>query len=127
MLGVIVGVVVATLVPEDFNLRMEGFISQPVETHIPGFGAFAFHVGMDKVVGSGIVSFHRCWYLWMTKIREGLAEMNDILCIVEQGSCFSFGGGGNNVLKGLLHSMIMAPLRGMDSEAKNGGLLLQVR
>ena len=53
----IVTMIFGAPLPIDLNLLLKRFIPKPMITHVPGFGAFLAHIGVDKRMSSRIVGF----------------------------------------------------------------------
>ena len=58
VLGPVVGSVVGTATPVDTKLILGFAASQPVETHVHGFGASRLNVVGDNSVGGAVVSLN---------------------------------------------------------------------
>ena len=83
VLGPVICIVEFARAPVDFKLFLAFAVAKPMEAHVPGFGPFLLHVGMNETVGGGIVSFEWSWWLWMAKINQSLSDVNGILGIEE--------------------------------------------
>ena len=90
MLGVVVTVVLRSFLPIDLDMFMKIFITQPVISHVPGFGTLLSEIGMDKGVGCGIVGFEGCGRLWMSEIMKNLTDDETGLGIVEKAAGLGF-------------------------------------
>ena len=98
MFGEVVGQVFDALLPVNFKLLLCHAIAEPVESHIPGFGATLAHVGSGELKSSRVISFDGCWWLGMIECDEGVAEWNCSLAIVEDAERLRLGSGCNNWL-----------------------------
>jgi hypothetical protein len=89
MLGEVVGLIGFARLPVDDELTLVNPVTDPVETHVHGFGSALFY----RVVGYAFIAFvvglNVCGRLWMTEFCEGDAEASDILRNVEKGPKFS--------------------------------------
>ena len=67
MLREVVGHVLYALIPFDFKLILCSLIPQPIESHVPTFGAFYPHLGVDETLCSGIIGDNWCFVLGIPK------------------------------------------------------------
>jgi len=58
VLGEIVGFVCGTRSPEDVILDLTNTVTNPIETHVNGFGSFLFDVVIGNASGCGVVSLN---------------------------------------------------------------------
>ena len=79
VLGVIVTEVSAAGFPINQKLFLEGAISDPIKTHVNGFGAFLFDGVVGKALSSGVVNLDGGGGLWVAKLREGLCAEGQFL------------------------------------------------
>ena len=84
-------------VPINLNFFVRTPIAEPIETHIPSFGAFLLDVGVNKRVGSGVVCFEQGGRLGVIKGLECVADDNGYLAVSKQPSSFCFHSRSNHI------------------------------
>ena len=65
MLGGEVRQVVLSRFPIDMEVSLFSPVSQPVESHVHGFGSLLFDGVIDYPLGCTIIGLDRCGWLWM--------------------------------------------------------------
>lgn len=102
MFGAIIGQISPTFLPVDTEVALACLIANPIiETHedsIHGFGSLLLDGFISNDGGSGVVSDHGNWSLWVANFLEGDAFGNGFLpSIGEKGrSMFGFGSTGKD-------------------------------
>ena len=99
MLCKVIPPVVFTSFPVDVKLPLFHSVSDPIKSHINCFGSSLFDLVIDYTFSAGIVSLNWGGRLWMSEEVKSVAEGAGILCIMEEGSNFSFCGGGHNIVE----------------------------
>ena len=74
--------------PEMAKLALRSAASEPVQTHIHRFEAFACNVVGYKSVRRGVVYFYRCWRLLVAHFFQGVAGSNVLPEVHEKGGEF---------------------------------------
>jgi hypothetical protein len=100
MLGEIIHFVVDAFGPIDPKERLRDFVTQPVPTHVPCFGAALFDVLGDKAVSGGIVGLEWDLVLGVPKFLKGNSDGDAGLSIAKDTARFGLCCGGYNVGNG---------------------------
>lgn len=83
--------------PIESKLLLAFSVTEPVESHVDGFGSFRLYLSIDDSISHCIVSLYRRRRLFVSHFRE---DDSDVYCFschdVESGE-FCFGGGGHDV------------------------------
>ena len=66
VLGEVVSQVVGSFLPEDLELVLGYSISDPVESHVDGFGALLFDCAVGYALGALVVGYDDCGRLLVT-------------------------------------------------------------
>ena len=53
--------------PVDLTLALFYSIFQPVKSHVDCFASLLFHCAIDNAICSGVISFNRSRWLWVTE------------------------------------------------------------
>ena len=83
--------------PSDAKLFFSFFISQPVKTHIPRFGAFLGDIVIGERRYCCVVRDDCCGWLLMAEGGKYMTYGNSDLGVVKNASSFSFGGGSHDM------------------------------
>ena len=70
------------------KLALRSAASEPVQTHIHRFEAFACNVVGYNSVSCGVVSLYRCWRLLVAHLFQGVADGNGLPAVDEKGGEF---------------------------------------
>ena len=97
MLGVVVSEVLYAGFPVDVELVLVYTVTDPVESHIDGFGPSLFDGVVDDAGGAGVVDLDWCGRLRPSHFKKGGADRACILGIVKTSAYFGFGGGRHDV------------------------------
>jgi hypothetical protein len=85
---VVFGGIVAQVFLTGLIIKFEVFlcfaIQQPEVLHLHCMGALAFDCVIDDANNSGVVDVDGCWWLWMTKFKEGNSQDLGFLRIEEE-------------------------------------------
>jgi hypothetical protein len=97
VIGEVVGEVVFSGTPVDYELALLDYVADPIKAHVYGFGATLFYrfIGDDSI--ACIVGLDGCGGLWMSHLFESDAERNTVTSIVEDGAEFCFCGRGHDI------------------------------
>jgi hypothetical protein len=98
MFSEVVSQIVSAAAPVDKELAFRDVVFDPVEAHVNGFGATLFDNVDGYAGGPGIVGLNGSGWRGMAHLGEGGVEPGTIFGIVEEGTKFSFDGGGHNRL-----------------------------
>jgi hypothetical protein len=79
-------------------LALEDLVTNPIETHVHGFGAFLFDIVVGNAGGSAVVSLNWCRRLGMSEFFETGKQWAGFFTIMAEGSKFSLGSGRWRVL-----------------------------
>ena len=93
MFRVVVCHVFGAFAPVDEKVSLLDAISDPIKTHIHGFGAALFDGVVADAGGTSVVGLNWSGWLRMAHVFEDGAEHCGFFAIVEQGGKFSFGSG----------------------------------
>ena len=82
--------VVATRIPEDFEVFLHQLILQPPKTHVPGFRFFVSHFLLDESLGDFVICLERSWWLGLAHLGKKKADGQCGLSIMKDpmGFCF---------------------------------------
>ena len=99
MLCVVVGTVLFAWLPKDLELSLADAVSDPIKSHIHGFGAFLF----DRVIcyshGCAVISNHGGGRRGMSEFFEGYAFGDSLLAVQEEASQFGFSCAGEDIFQ----------------------------
>jgi hypothetical protein len=86
--------------PADAELFLFDAVLDPVEAHVNGLGSFELGAFVCEAVCGGVVGGDLAWSrLGAAEFCKDLADVDSFLAVVEEGSNFSFAGGGHYVLE----------------------------
>lgn len=99
MLGEIIGEVVLTLRPGDYEVALSNAITDPVEMHVHGLGALL----LDSVIGKAgsciVVSLNWCRSLLEAEFLQSSTDGDSIFAVVEDACELVFGCAGHNLFQ----------------------------
>ena len=101
VLGEVIGKVFISLLPVQAELILLDAASNPVETHVRGFGALPAHFSGEDTVGIHAVGFDRGGRLRVAHFDESCADGNILLAVEENCSSFGFCGRSHDGADGL--------------------------
>jgi hypothetical protein len=78
------------------ELLLPDVITNPVETHVHGFGTLLLDCVVGKTFGCGVVYLHGCGRLGVVELGERDAKRDGLPAIDVGSSNFSLGGGAND-------------------------------
>jgi hypothetical protein len=84
MLCEIIGAVSRAAPPIDMVLVLPDAVSNPIESHIHGFGSFLFYRFVGDATGRAVVSDHRGGRLFVAQFFDGDAKWCSFFAIVEK-------------------------------------------
>ena len=87
----IVPVVLFARAPDYAPLTLRCSVSEPVKSHVDGFGAALFDRVVEDPLGAFVVCLKHCGRLGMAQFDEGLSDRAAVLGIHESGSHFHLG------------------------------------
>jgi hypothetical protein len=90
VLGKVVGEIVFTGMPVNYELALLDSVVDPVKAHVYGFGATLFDRLIGDASGACIVGLDGCGSLWMSHLFKSDAERDTVASILEDGAepCF---------------------------------------
>jgi hypothetical protein len=94
MFGKVVGSIGDTAAPVDNELALADAVTDPIKTHVHGFGSFLFDRVVGDAGGSAVVGDDQGSWLGMSKFFESDALRDRFLAIVVEASQFGFGCAG---------------------------------
>jgi hypothetical protein len=92
VLGKVVGKIVFTGMPVNYELALLDSASDPVKAHIYGFGATLFDRFIGDASGACIVDLYGCGSLRMSHLFESDVERDTVARILEDGAKLCFCG-----------------------------------
>ena len=88
-----------TRVPEKSELFLvDRAVSQPVESHVHGFGSLRLNSGIDDRLGGRIICLHGRGGLWMPHFFEDVSFFDRLACVDISRAEFCLRGGGHDGL-----------------------------
>jgi hypothetical protein len=97
VLGKVVGEIVFTSTPMNYELALLDYVADPVKAHVYGFGATLFYCFIGYASRACIVGLDGCDSLWMSHFFECYAERETVTVILEDGDKLCFSGRCHNV------------------------------
>ena len=67
MLGIIIGIIIISSIPEYIDLLFCNVVTEPIPTHIPCLGPTLANVILDETVSSGVICFDSSGRLRVTE------------------------------------------------------------
>ena len=94
--GEVVGEVVGASAPMDHKLALGHAVTDPIESHIDGFGTALFDGAIGDAGSTGVVGLDRGWGLRVAEIVERGADGGGFFAVMKKGSKFGFSSRGDD-------------------------------
>lgn len=97
VLGEVVGLVVGSFVPENFEHALFDTVLQPVVAHVDSLGSTLLDCFVADASGRGVVCHHVDWWLWVAHLRQGGDDEAGFFAVFIEGAQVGFGGGSDDI------------------------------
>ena len=91
MFGEVIGSIIFSSAPVNNKLVLFYSVTDPIETHVDGFGSTLFYSVVGDSSGGAVIGLDDSWGLGVSHFDESGAKCHCFFAVVEQCAEFSFG------------------------------------